>query len=155
MPDHGLSDGLQFRRGELAGGCGAVQPADEPQGEADGVRLARRLPVLDVVGLAEPPVPGDQFGAGVGRVGGLRRGGFVASGEVFGDQPVVPLPALGRVELAQVMVTPADGDDGAIAGFVETVFGDRGAGHDAILKGESSTVLAFQGFQTAPPGTGG
>jgi hypothetical protein len=54
----------------LAEQAGAEQVALEPQRELDRRDLARRLAVLDVVALREPPVAGDQFGdreRGVGR----------------------------------------------------------------------------------------
>lgn len=110
-----------------------------PQGELDVVQLPRRCPVGAAVEVARMPVVGqdhlvDGRPCGFGGLGGARvKGG--PRGQAFEADPIVLLPALGRVVFAEVDVPAVEPDDGEILRLVVAVLGKtpRVSGHGAAL----------------------
>jgi hypothetical protein len=87
------------------------------------------------------------------RVGINRRRRRRIGRETLRDQTMVFLPAFCAVISTEIVISPGDRDDGAIAGLVESIFGLT-KGHCADLPAKSSTVLDFLSIQTALPTTG-
>src|SRR5271157_1437548 len=110
---------LEGNRTELRGQLVAVEPLHGLERIADLANLGGRLPVALIVLSSEPPIPRDQLGHG--QIGASPRSPQGASiGKPLPDDPVVFDLGLWGLPGAAIEVLTVDGDDGPIAGLVET-----------------------------------
>ncbi len=129
--DEAAAERLQSDGPELLDRHPAVELPQRAEGLPDVVHGRGGGAVRFAVALLRPPqVP--QHDVGNSESGGGRRAWrqLTALGFPLGEEPVIPLAAVGGAVSAEVDVLPAEGDDGLSGGFVEPVGGGflRGMG---------------------------